>query len=432
MALPQLQRPMWVSLSSISRLQPVYSHPIPFRSLLLQPAVVAIPEGRRYASVKSQGAYKLKPKNMHPKKYGAKRSGNQYVVPGNIIFTQKGTKWWPGENCTMGRNHSIHAAATGYVKYYRDPKVHPGRQYIGVTFNREDTLPYPSHAARKRRLNMSCIPIEPPKPELDVGEIGPSGIPERVVQQLGTKGDKSRVLKLQPNYSYREDNYALGQLLDNLKTIRKKRMRSRRLHFRMARIKRERRHMHLRANLRRDIREERERREKKLMAKLRLPRRRERAQNKTYKEALAAGKSGEEAARETEEKHGPRLNWKEGFKMQTRVMALRDDPWGGRNPGAHVKQSRRPRQSLGGTLAKASRYMDRWLRHLEVKKEQKRAKNYRKIQKWQARLAKKIAAGPLPEKKGGDGGQGGGGGGSSGSGKSGEKVKAEKKKPVKA
>jgi large subunit ribosomal protein L27 len=32
---------------------------------------------------------------------GAKKSGGEYVVPGNILFKQRGTLWFPGDNCSM-------------------------------------------------------------------------------------------------------------------------------------------------------------------------------------------------------------------------------------------------------------------------------------------------------------------------------------------
>ncbi|KAK3325044.1 ribosomal L27 protein-domain-containing protein [Apodospora peruviana] len=136
--------------------------------------------GRRYASVKSQGAYRLKPKRTIPKKLGAKKTGDQYVVPGNIIFKQRGTIWHPGENTIIGRDHTIHAAVTGYVKYYRDPQRHPKRQYIGVVFNKDDKLPYPIGAPRKRKL---CMVAQPRVTEGPAEEtVGPSGIPLTVTR----------------------------------------------------------------------------------------------------------------------------------------------------------------------------------------------------------------------------------------------------------
>lgn len=84
-------------------------------------------------------------------------------MPGNIIFRQRGTKWFPGENCDMGRDHTIFATQTGFVKYYRDPAKHPKRQYIGVAFERTQTLPTPPNAARRRRLGMLAVPRKEPE-----------------------------------------------------------------------------------------------------------------------------------------------------------------------------------------------------------------------------------------------------------------------------
>ena len=75
----------------------------------------------------------------------------------------------------MGRDHTIHAAVAGYVKYYRDPQRHPKRQYIGVVFNRDDKLPYPVGAPRKRKLGLQAVP----RKEIEAAEerVGASGIP---------------------------------------------------------------------------------------------------------------------------------------------------------------------------------------------------------------------------------------------------------------
>ena len=75
-------------------------------------------------------------------------SADQFVIPGNIIYKQRGSLWWPGENCIMGRDFTIHSMATGYVKYYRDPEKHPDRKYIGSTRRtRSRTRPTPSESA---------------------------------------------------------------------------------------------------------------------------------------------------------------------------------------------------------------------------------------------------------------------------------------------
>lgn len=135
----------------------------------------------------------------------------------------------------MGRDHTIHSKATGYVKYYRDPARHPDRKYIGVVFDKDDTLPYPPHAERKRRLNMTEIPIRT-VPERPTDE-SPSGIPYQVTRIQ--EGEPDRLLRLQGDYSYREDNWKIGRLVDttNLKT---KRFRTRKQYFRQRRWRKER------------------------------------------------------------------------------------------------------------------------------------------------------------------------------------------------
>ncbi|KAG6300357.1 hypothetical protein E4U09_007010 [Claviceps aff. purpurea] len=199
----------------------------------LQLANAAI-QGRRHASVKAQGAYKKKTKSGIPKKLGCKRTGDQYVVPGNIIYTQRGSLWWPGENCIMSRNHSIHAMASGYVKYYRDPARHPNRKYIGVVFDKADTLPYPPHAARKRRLNLTehKIRTAPERPAMS-----PSGIPFEV--RRVEPGEPDRLLKLRSDYSYREDNWRIGRLVKTT-GLSTRRFRTRKQWLRNRRWRRER------------------------------------------------------------------------------------------------------------------------------------------------------------------------------------------------
>lgn len=139
-------------------------------------------QGRRYASVKSQGAYRIPNKKTLPKKMGAKKTGDQFVLPGNILYKQRGTIWHPGENTILGRDHTIHSAVTGYVKYYRDPARHPKRQYIGVVFNKEDKLPYPPNQPRKRKLALAAVPRKIEDIPTSKDALSPSGIPLAVTR----------------------------------------------------------------------------------------------------------------------------------------------------------------------------------------------------------------------------------------------------------
>ena len=74
-----------------------------------------------------------------------------------------GTKWFPGENVGMGKDHTIYSTEYGYVHYYQDPAQHPKRRYIGVALDREGNrsiLPTPQNAPTRRRLGMYAAPIK--------------------------------------------------------------------------------------------------------------------------------------------------------------------------------------------------------------------------------------------------------------------------------
>ena len=48
---------------------------------------------------------------------GVKKFGGEQVVPGNIIVRQRGTRWHPGRNVGMGRDHTLFALVDGKVSF---------------------------------------------------------------------------------------------------------------------------------------------------------------------------------------------------------------------------------------------------------------------------------------------------------------------------
>ena len=52
-----------------------------------------------------------------PKYLGVKRYGGETVAAGNIIVRQRGTQFHPGENVSVGRDHTLFATAAGQVKF---------------------------------------------------------------------------------------------------------------------------------------------------------------------------------------------------------------------------------------------------------------------------------------------------------------------------
>ena len=49
------------------------------------------------------------------KRLGVKKFGNEVVVSGNIIVRQRGTKFHPGSNVGIGKDHTLYALVDGRV-----------------------------------------------------------------------------------------------------------------------------------------------------------------------------------------------------------------------------------------------------------------------------------------------------------------------------
>lgn len=85
------------------------------------------------------------------KRLGAKKYEGQEVKTGQILYRQRGTKWYPGTNVGIGKDHTLFALEPGFVRYYLDP-FHPKRKFIGIALKKEDKLPYPHFEPTPRRL----------------------------------------------------------------------------------------------------------------------------------------------------------------------------------------------------------------------------------------------------------------------------------------
>ena len=60
---------------------------------------------------------------------GIKVFGGEQVIAGNIIARQRGTKWHPGRNVGMGRDHTLFALIDGKLEFQTKTK---GRVFISV------------------------------------------------------------------------------------------------------------------------------------------------------------------------------------------------------------------------------------------------------------------------------------------------------------
>lgn len=51
------------------------------------------------------------------RRLGVKKFGGEVVLPGNIIIRQRGTKYHPGKNVSIGKDHTIFAIKEGVVSF---------------------------------------------------------------------------------------------------------------------------------------------------------------------------------------------------------------------------------------------------------------------------------------------------------------------------
>ncbi|MBN1642807.1 MAG: 50S ribosomal protein L27 [Anaerolineae bacterium] len=83
---------------------------------------------------KKSGGSARNGRDSKSKRRGIKKFGGQYVIPGNILVRQCGTRIHPGANVGMGRDYTIYATEEGFVKYEYAAQ---GRKQVSVYPERE-------------------------------------------------------------------------------------------------------------------------------------------------------------------------------------------------------------------------------------------------------------------------------------------------------
>ena len=63
------------------------------------------------------------------RRLGVKKFGGEIVLAGNILARQRGTKWHPGSNVGLGKDHTLFALVPGRVEFRTKAQ---GRTYVSV------------------------------------------------------------------------------------------------------------------------------------------------------------------------------------------------------------------------------------------------------------------------------------------------------------
>jgi large subunit ribosomal protein L27 len=78
---------------------------------------------------KKAGGSSRNGRDSEGRRLGVKKFGGETVIGGNILVRQRGTKWHPGANVGMGKDHTLFALTAGQVQF---KAKRGGRAYVSV------------------------------------------------------------------------------------------------------------------------------------------------------------------------------------------------------------------------------------------------------------------------------------------------------------
>ena len=79
---------------------------------------------------KKAGGSSRNGRDSEAKRLGVKRFGGETVLAGSIIVRQRGTKFHPGTNVGLGKDHTLFATATGKILF--EVKGPLNRKYVSI------------------------------------------------------------------------------------------------------------------------------------------------------------------------------------------------------------------------------------------------------------------------------------------------------------
>ena len=78
---------------------------------------------------KKAGGSSRNGRDSNSQRLGLKLFGGEHAIAGNIIARQRGTKWHPGSNVGLAKDHTLFALSAGRVEFRTKAK---GRVYVSV------------------------------------------------------------------------------------------------------------------------------------------------------------------------------------------------------------------------------------------------------------------------------------------------------------
>lgn len=78
---------------------------------------------------KKAGGSSRNGRDSEGRRLGVKKYGGEKIISGNIIVRQRGTKFHPGDNMGMGKDHTLFALVDGTVKFHHG---RGGKQFVSI------------------------------------------------------------------------------------------------------------------------------------------------------------------------------------------------------------------------------------------------------------------------------------------------------------
>ena len=82
---------------------------------------------------KKAGGSSRNGRDSEGRRLGVKKFGDQSVIAGNIIVRQRGTKFHPGVNVGIGKDHTLFALTNGRVRF----GTKAGRAFVSIVAAQE-------------------------------------------------------------------------------------------------------------------------------------------------------------------------------------------------------------------------------------------------------------------------------------------------------
>jgi large subunit ribosomal protein L27 len=80
-------------------------------------------------ATKKAGGSSKNGRDSEGRRLGIKKYGGESVLSGNILVRQRGTKFFPGENVGIGKDHTLFATSPGSVLFQTKAR---SRTYVSV------------------------------------------------------------------------------------------------------------------------------------------------------------------------------------------------------------------------------------------------------------------------------------------------------------